>query len=379
MNDHAVDIYKKSICLLRAALWQQPCKVHLGPQEWEVVMQFASEQAINGMLVDAISQLTQGDGPSVSIKMRLITSQLQVERANLHMNSELLAFTDELNHRAIPYLLLKGQGVATLYPNPVHRVCGDIDLYVPMEHLKEVHRGLIAFGAVREAETRHHINYRVNGIEWELHHSIYYFQRDERNHTFMRYVEEAMQEAPAFVTIGDRKVRVLPPTMNVLLLLSHIVDHFYSQGVGMRQLCDYALMLHHKRGEINGIKLIQALEELSLTRAYRVFGYICTYYLGLSEEDIELRPTDREIQLAHRVMADCLKGGNFGHADSNRRQTLWQKVVFYTRFIRRLWRYRQLHPNEALWWPLAKMKRALKGEVFISEERSAVHRSRVTL
>ncbi len=374
MNAHAVDVYNKALCLMRAALWQQPCEVHIDPQEWEVVLQFASEQAIDGLIADAISQLPEGGRPPVSIKMRLIARQLQVERMNRAMNSELLAFTEELNRRAIPYILLKGQGVASLYPNPVHRVCGDIDLYVPTTHLKEVHRGFMAFGAVREAETRHHINYRANGIEWELHHSIYYFQKEERNHTFMRYVEEVMQDAPAYVTIGDEKVRVLPPTMNVLLLLSHIVDHFYCEGVGLRQLCDYALMLHHKRGEIDGVKLLQALDELSLTRAYRVFGYICTHYLGLPEEDLVLRPTDRDIFLAHRVMTDCFKGGNFGHADSNRRQTVWQKVTFYTRFLRRLWRYRQLHPSEALWWPLAKMKRAFKGEVFISEENSALNR-----
>ena len=371
----------QSMKLLRSVLWQQidGSEINLSGKEWKGIAEFFSKQSLDGLLPDAIALLPAYNQPPVSVKMPLIARQLQVEQMNRAMNSELLAFTDELNKRDIPYVLLKGQGVATLYPNPQHRVCGDIDLYVPTAHLKEVHRGLMAFGAVREMESRHHINYRVNGIEWELHHSIYYFQKEDRNHTFMRYVEEAMQDAPAYVTIGDEKVRVLPPTMNVLLLLSHIVDHFYSEGVGLRQLCDYALMLHHKRGEIDEVKLLQALDELSLTRAYQVFGYICTHYLGLPEEDLALRPTDRDIHLAHRVMADCLKGGNFGHAESNRRQTLWQKVTFYTRFLRRLWRYRQLHPSEALWWPLAKMKRALKGEVSISEERSAVNRSEAAL
>lgn len=305
--------------------------------------------------------------------MPMIARQLQVEKMNWAMNDELLAFTAELNRRAIPYILLKGQGVASLYPNPMHRVCGDIDLYVPTAYLKEVHRGLMAFGAVRETETRHHINYRANGIEWELHHSIYYFQKEERNHTFMRYVEEAMQDVPAYVTIGDEKMRVLTPTMNVLLLLSHIVDHFYCEGVGLRQLCDYALMQYHKRNEIDYDKLREMLDALALTRAYRVFGYICTQYLGLASEALMLEPTKRDVRLAHRVMADCLKGGNFGHAESNRRQTLWQKMTFYTRFLHRLWSYRQLHPSEALWWPLAKMMRALKGEVFISEGNSALN------
>ena len=299
--------------------------------------------------------------------------QLQVERMNRAMNSELLEFTGELERRHIPYALLKGQGVASLYPNMLHRVCGDIDLYVPKAHFKEVGRGFNAFGAVRTAESRHHINYRANGVEWELHHSIYYFQKESRNSLFMHYVDEEMNETPQYAMIGEGRVRVFSPTMNVLLLLAHIVDHFYCEGVGLRQLCDYALLLNHYREEINQQVLLTRLEALSLTRSYRVFGYICVHYLGMPEEALHLQPAASDIRLAHRVMADCLSGGNFGHADSNRRQTLWQNITFYTRFLRRLWQYRQLCPSEALWWPLAKLKRALKGEVHISEERSAMN------
>lgn len=375
-----------SFALLRKALWKNTSFVHsnknmdLYPSipcdseiDWEAVVEFFNRQSLNGLLPDAIALLPTAIQPSASVKIPLIAKLLQVERMNRAMNEELLAFISELDRRDIPYALLKGQGVATLYPNPLHRVCGDIDLYVPPAHLKEVHRGFMAFGAVRETETRHHINYRARGIEWELHHCIYYFQKEERNRIFMRYVDEVMREMPEYVEVDGEKVRVLPSTMNVLLLLAHIVDHFYCEGVGLRQLCDYALILHHKRGEINGTKLLKALDELSLTKAYRVFGYICTHYLGLPEEDLVLKPTEKDVRLAHRVMVDCLSGGNFGHAESNRRQTLWQNVIFYTRFLRRLWRYRQLFPSEALWWPMAKMKRALKGEVFVSEEKSVLN------
>lgn len=371
-------VIENSLALLRSALWNR-----VGDKEkemkgdWKAVGEFFSRQSLDGLLPDAIAMLPVSQQPPVTVKMPLIARQLQVERMNHVMNAELLAFTTELNSRDIPYLLLKGQGVASLYPNPKHRVCGDIDLYVPGTHLKEVSRGFAAFGAVREMESRHHINYRANGVEWELHHSIYYFQKEKRNRIFMRYVDEVMKASAHYAVIEGRRVRVMPPTMNVLLLLAHIVDHFYCEGVGLRQLCDYALMLHHKREEIDRDKLHHMLDELSLTRAYRVFGYICMHYLGMPAEALMIEPSVRDIRLAHRVMADCLSGGNFGHAESNRRQTLWQKVVFYTRFLRRLWRYRRLCPSEALWWPLAKMKRALAGEVDISEERSAVNRSQV--
>jgi len=369
---------KVSLALLRSALWGNTQQTHEDAfptcsDEWKGIADFFTCQSLDGLLPDAIASLPSSLQPSMAVKMPLIARQIQVERMNHAMNNELLTFTSELNRRSIPYILLKGQGIASVYPNPLHRLCGDIDLYVPAKYLKEVHRGLMAFGAVRETESRHHINYRANGVEWELHHKIYYFQKESCNHLFMHYVDEEMNASPYYVSIEGEQVRVFNPTMNVLLLLSHIVDHFYCEGVGLRQLCDYALALHHKHEEIDRTKLLEMLDALALTRAYRVFGYICTHYLGMPSGALMLEPSKKDIRLAHRVMADCLKGGNFGHAESNKRQSMWQNITFYTRFLRRLWSYRQLHHSEALWWPLAKLKRALKGEVHISEERSAVH------
>lgn len=374
--------YTVALSLLKSAIWKgtdndrnflDSLDLPTKDEEWQKIIDFFTRQTLNGLLPDAISLLPADKQPHFETKMRMISSQLQVERINGIVNGELLAFTNELNNRDVPYFMLKGQGAATLYPIPSHRIAGDIDLYVPNEHVKYIANGFEAFGAVRTAETRHHINYHARGVEWELHHHIYYFQKNKCNHIFMRYVEDAMRKAPEYATIEGEKVRVMPPTTNVITLLAHILDHFYCEGVGLRQLCDFALMLHHKKEAIDKTEFLKALEELSLTKSYRVFGYLCVHYLGLPEEDLLHKVTGKEMQLAHKVMIDCIRGGNFGYADSNPRKTLWQNTTFYIRFLRRLWLFRGLCPSEALWWPIAKLRRVLKGEVNISEEKSAVN------
>lgn len=383
MDKNIIDI---SLMLLRAVLWEgnetlSKQEQHyilnedlfpLSREQWSEVVEFFARQSLDGLLPDAVALLPADKQPLMAVKMPMIARQLQVERMNHTMNGELLAFTEELNRRDIPYVVFKGQGVATLYPKPQHRVCGDIDLYVPMSRFKEVGRGFTAFGATRTAETRHHVNFCANGVEWELHHNIYYFQKDSRNHLFMRYVDEAMRKTPVYATIGEGRVRVMPPTMNVLLLLSHIVDHFYCEGVGLRQLCDYALLLHRYRNDIDQEQLAEYLKALSLSRSYRVFGYICMHYLGMPKDVVPTQLSRKDIRLAHQVMADCLSGGNFGQAESNHRLTLLQNITFYTRFMRRLWRHRQLCPSEALWWPIAKLWRAITGTVQLSEDKSAM-------
>lgn len=370
-------VYSNALTLLRNVLWQntQHIREEVNGCEWEALVDFFAQHSLCGLLSDAIGLLPSDMHPSVALKMRIIARQLQVEKRNLRMNEELLSFTTELERRDIPYALLKGQGVASLYPNPLHRMSGDVDLYIPMSYYKEVCRGILSFGGVKGEETCHHVNYTARGVVWELHHCIHYFQKERRNKIFSDYVDKAMSERPVYATVGDGKVRVMPPTMNVLLLLAHILDHFNCSGVGLRQLCDYALLQHHMRKDIDKEVLLECLDSLSLTRSYRVFGYICTRYLGMPEEDLYLQPTAKDIRLAQRVMEDCLRGGNFGRSEAPSRDTLWHWMYFYSRFLFRLLKFRKLCPSEALWWPLAKVKRLLTGTIFISEEKSVLNRA----
>ena len=137
------DISNVSLALLRAALWgstQPICddSLPICGDEWKGITGFFTKQSLDGLLPDGIASLPALQQPSMAVKMSMIARQLQVERMNRVMNGELLAFTSELNQRDIPYILLKGQGVAALYPNPSHRMCGE---KTADRHPKSHHRG----------------------------------------------------------------------------------------------------------------------------------------------------------------------------------------------------------------------------------------------
>ena len=367
-------IYEKSLGLLRTVLWQQQCDVLVDATEWEAIRRFASEQALNGIIPDALLLLPQESMPPKAIKMQMIAEQLHVQQVNEHMNNVLLEFTVELARMGIPYVLMKGQGVASYYPYPLHRVSGDIDIYVPIQHFPIVNRGMVAFGGIKGEENRHHVDYIAQGVMFELHHCVHYFQNDKRNTIFMRLLNEAMAEELEFAKVESGRVRVLSPTMNVILLLTHILDHFYCEGIGLRQLCDYALLLDREYANIDRGRLERALEELSMTRTYRVIGALCVRHLGLPSDRLMIAPMLADNRLADAIMKDCLKGGNFGCSDHPGRSTVWKWLRYYVRFLWRLIKFRNLCPSEALWWPLGKLYRLFTGTVYISEERSVLNR-----
>lgn len=242
-----------------------------------------------------------------------------------------------------------------------------------MEYYAETNECIKAYGGVKKDESRHHIDYTVRDIIWELHHSILYFQSSKRNNQFMQLIDKALEQPPVYVTINEVKVRVLPPIVNIVMLLSHILDHFLCQGIGLRQLCDYALMLNKEIENIDIIQFKQILKELSLTRAYRVFGQVCVDYLGLSSKKLMIETTNQDKRMAHNVMKDCIRGGNFGKEDHKGRNSLKNNVLYYSRFFSRLIRFGSICPSESILWPLLKLYRFITGKVHIEDKDSILN------
>lgn len=364
---------RKSIELLRVALWNASLETSLDEKDWREVIQFAHKQTLDGIIPDALQQMSRENYPSLSVRRQMISSVLQVEMLNKIMNTELLEFVKILEVKNIPYVLLKGQGVATYYKNPLHRTPGDIDLYIPKCLYLEANECMKAFGGTRGDESRHHIDYIARGLVWELHHSVQYFQSQKRNHLFMEFVDEALSQSPVYVSINEQQVRVLPPTINLVMLLSHILDHFLCQGIGLRQLCDYAMVLNGTYQQIDRESLRRYLERLSLTRAYRVFGQLCVDYLGLSSGKLMLKVGNRDKCMARKVMEDCIDGGNFGKKAHDGRETLKTAITYYTRFFTRLIKFGYISPSEAILWPVLKFYRFITGKVHVEEKNSVLN------
>lgn len=122
-----MNINNNALKLLQSALWNKSYETIIPMDDWKTIIHFARIQTLYGLIPDALQNLPKEQQPPISLKMQAISNMLQVEMVNKKMNDELTGFVQKLEQRNIPYALLKGQGVATIYPNPLHRVPGDID------------------------------------------------------------------------------------------------------------------------------------------------------------------------------------------------------------------------------------------------------------
>ena len=119
----------------------------------------------------------------------------------------------------------------------------------------------------------------------------------------------------------DKTVQVFLPAPNedVIFVFTHILHHYYIEGVGLRQICDWCRLLWTYRDKIDRKLLEKQIKEAGLLSEWRAFAALAVQYLDIPEEAMPMFGS--RVQgfkgKADRIMEFVLESGNFGH---NRQQ-----------------------------------------------------------
>ena len=102
-------------------------------KDWEGAYHLAEEQAVVGVLLDALEKIQENDAKSVPSKMLLlqwIGMAQMVEQTSLKMEEDAKTTVDYFHKNGFACQVLKGSAVARYYPNPHRRSSGDIDIWI---------------------------------------------------------------------------------------------------------------------------------------------------------------------------------------------------------------------------------------------------------
>jgi hypothetical protein len=123
------------------------------------------------------------------------------------------------------------------------------------------------------------------------------------------------------------EVRALSPTLHTLFIFIHLYSHLIGVGVGFRQFCDLAVMLHACREEIDHDRLRGMLRTLGMERAFRAVGCILTESLGMPAEDLGYALSDKDRRYAQRLFAIVRYRGNMGHYNKRYGFSGWRHSI----------------------------------------------------
>ena len=240
--------------------------------------------------------------------------------------------------------ILKGQGLARLYPHPLWRQSGDIDVWVrgQRRQLVEMTRRLTGR---REEVTYHHTDFPVfPTTPVELHFTPTWMFSPVTNRRLQAWFDTQRE---VLTTEGGFPCPTLE--FDVLFVLIHIFRHIFDEGIGLRQVVDYFHVLRHwaHADDVSG-RVEEMLSRLHLRRFAAGLMWVMHEVLGLPREWM-IVPEDERV--GGWLLGEIMAGGNFGRYDQ-RNEGIYHDSP---RLQRLAWRVRRSSsrivrfPDEALW------------------------------
>lgn len=272
----------------------------------------AQRQAIDGVLLDGFVRLkTNADSIQDYKKTKLhwIACALQIEQRNDLTNLRARQLTDFFMSGGYRSCVLKGQGVALLYPNPKRRRCGDIDLWVEGKRDDIVNYIRSKGVKVYDVHLVHATAEFFKDVPVEIHFCPSWMYNPILNRRLQLFFASQASEQFAHY---DEKVGFAYPTIffNLVHSMVHINRHVFEEGIGLRQLMDYYFILKHSSRD-ERTEAYNVLCSVGLRKFVGAVMYVMQQVFLLEEDLMLCRPNSI---LGSRLLDSIMAGGNFGKA-----------------------------------------------------------------
>jgi hypothetical protein len=350
--------------LLSAGLWGNgnPDIRIDGTTDWQEVYRLATEQSVLGLVLAGIeavqgSWLKVNGSPLVPqmLLLQWIGEVQLIEQRNKEMNDFVAKLIEKLRKHDVYAILVKGQGVAQCYEKPLWRTCGDVDLLlsgdnydkaksllmplaseVETEYVQEKHLGMTIDGFVVELHGTLHVGLSAKvekGLD-EIKRAIFY---EGKVRSVALDVNDNLNDNGT--TKSFKSVQIFLPAANedVVYVFAHMLQHFFKEGLGLRQVCDWCRLLYTYRDSLNYGLLESRIRKMGLMSEWRAFGAFAVEYLGMPAEAIPFLNLDANVDFNHRLKKKAdricdfiLEVGNMGH---NRDTSYFEKYPYLIRKV----------------------------------------------
>lgn len=351
--------------ILRSAMWDTPACIPHDFKEWSSLIKLAKSQSVLALAADVM--LSDPDiCPRLSAKVQerlrafMMANMMTAERLNLLISES----AGRLLAEDIRPVLLKGQGIASYYPVPLLRQCGDIDLYVGSRDYRRSYDVLKPFASkiddVRKLDIGIHFDVEVAGLDIEVHRFTETYPTRRLNRIYQDASDKGMTDGTVRMLFNGVEVDTPSDVFNAFYIFGHMFRHFLYEGVGFRQLCDWMMLLHNRKDHIDAAALRDLVISMDMLKPWQTFGCLIVDMMGFPAEEFPLYD-GRYSGLVDKVARRILDEGNFGKRRSlftNKGKDYFinKSRSFFSHFVRvyELFSVFPKHAFRQLWHTLAE-------------------------
>lgn len=349
--------------LVQAGLWQKQVSLaSYGDVNYDEIYRLAQEQSVVGLVAAGLERVQQVQGfdrSSVpqSMLLTLAGEVLQLEQRNRAMNGFVAELIEKLRKEDVYALLVKGQGIAQCYERPLWRACGDVDLLLSEDNYKKAIQLLTSQASSIEDESTYkkHIAMTIDGWSVELHGTL----RSGLWGSIDREIDDTQNALFLGGSVrswrnGGTQIFLPAADEDVFFVFTHILQHFYKEGIGLRQICDWCRLMWTYKESLNQGLLESRIRKAGIMTEWKAFAALAVEYLGMPVEAMQLYSDDKKwSRKAGKVMDFILETGNFGH---NRDYSYYKKYPYVVFKAISLWRHIQDFGRYFVIFPLDSIK-----------------------
>lgn len=303
-------------------------------EEWLELFTLCKKQAVAGVAFEALEKLSkQGQKPPTNTLFEWIGISEQIKQRNLLLNKRCEDLTILFANAGFGSCILKGQGNARMYTNPLSRTPGDIDIWINGK--KEVISSFVKEKFPNADECIYHIDYPVfDDVEVEVHYTPSYWGSPKYQKSLFEYFHKhAEEQFKNVVSLHGSKGNIFVPTnaFNIVYQMVHVFSHFINYGVGLRQIIDYYYLLIRSFESEKNKDYGALFNHLGLSKFSGALMWVLQNGLGLGEQYLLVEPDKKRGKLLLDEIIIC---GNMGAHDKRASGKLRKKYPYVSKFIR---------------------------------------------
>ena len=324
--------------LLRAGLWTDVESTDLGIQgftesvDWEKVYQLAEEQSVIGLVLAGLEHSYVK--PPQELLLQWIGEVQMLEQQNKAMYIFIGELVEKMRVAGIYVLLLKGQGVAQCYERPLWRASGDVDFLLSEDNYNKAEKYLmpLASHVAKEYEYNKHLAMNIGDWEVELHGNLRCGLSTKIDRVLDSIKNDIFYGGTVRSWMNGRSQIFLPAENgDTIYVFTHILQHFYRGGIGVRQVCDWCRLLWTYRDSLDYGLLESRIRKMGIMNVWKGFAAFAVDYLGMPVKAMPFYSSDKKWKRkAEKICSFILKVGNFGH---NRDSSYFNKYPYVVRKI----------------------------------------------
>ncbi len=241
--------------ILNSGLWGGGSRSEgfsVSDRERRTLFEMGRLQAVSGVLAIGMDECGVDLG---SDRLSWVKTLMYIEKRGKKIDLLARKIVEELADEGMTAEVFKGPSVAKWYRKPEARSFGDIDIVVMKgaERIEEVLRKW-GIGYKREHED---VVCMIERINVEFHHRRDYVYCPKDNRVLQRLVKEYPESAEVYL----------------VCVMVHLRRHILTYGMGMKQVCDVAVML--RNAELDMEFLSKIIKELHMERfCAALFGFL---------------------------------------------------------------------------------------------------------